>query len=66
MLLKYLIAIVAVAGLLAGWLTVQHLARGYARRHPEFGPAREEGAGCGSSCLCSARGSCSRKQQRDA
>ena len=55
---NYLIAMGAIALLLMGWVTVQHLTRLYARRHPEFGPAREEGAGCGSSCLCASGGRC--------
>lgn len=33
--------------LLAGWLLVRAAARAYTQRHPEFGPLREEGEGCG-------------------
>lgn len=47
MLIKYSIAILIIFGLLAGWVVVQHFARRFAARHPELGPAREEGAGCG-------------------
>jgi hypothetical protein len=47
-----LIAIVAILALLIGWLYVQQLSRQFAARHPEFGPAKEEGGGCGSSCQC--------------
>ena len=61
----FLIASIIVLVLLSGWLFVQHLARWYAARHPEFGPAREEGSGCGKSCLCTG-GSCERRVQRNA
>jgi hypothetical protein len=53
MLVNYLVAIGLVMLLLAAWCAVQHWARNYARRHPQFGPAREEGDGCGLSCQCS-------------
>jgi hypothetical protein len=59
----FIIAIVGVLLLLSGWLFVQYLARSYAARHPEFGPAREEGGGCGHSCMC-AGGSCDKRDQR--
>ena len=59
----FVIASIAILLLLSGWLFVQHLARWYAARHPEFGPAREEGSGCGQSCLC-AGGSCDKRAQR--
>ena len=57
MILKMVIAIAAILGLLLGWMAVQQLARLFAKRHPEFGRAREEGMGCGTSCGCS-KGSC--------
>jgi len=50
--LRYLLAPAIVLLLLLGWIGVQALARRYANRHPEFGPAKEEGAGCGSHCGC--------------
>lgn len=57
--MQYLIAIFIIFALLAGWIGVQHLARIFAARHPEFGPAREEGGGCGGLfCLCSNRNAC--------
>jgi len=39
---------------------VQYIARAYALKHPEFGPAREEGGGCGTShCTsCGERNTC--------
>jgi hypothetical protein len=59
-MLTYLITIGLIFGLLSAWIVVQQAAKIYARRHPEFGPCREEGSGCGS---CSG-GSCG-KRQRD-
>ena len=56
-MLTYLITIGLIFVLLTGWIVVQQAAKIYARRHPEFGPCREEGAGCGS---CG--GSCSRRR----
>ena len=59
MILKYIITVLIILGLLAGWITVQHLSRKFASRHPEFGPAREEGDGCGGLfCLCRDKGAC--------
>ena len=60
----FIIAIVGVLLLLSGWLFVQQLARWYAARHPEFGPAREEGGGCGH-CLCGSNG-CDKEKKRKA
>lgn len=60
MVVDYLIAILGIGGLLSGWLTVQHVTRRYALDHPELGPPREEGEGCGSGCTCTAKGQCSR------
>ena len=57
-MIKSLIAIVLIFMLLLGWLVVQAMARNFARKHPEFGSAREEGQGCGTSCLCSNKGTC--------
>jgi len=57
MIADFLIAMLVIPLLLLGWLVVQSIARLFARKHPEFGPAREEGAGCGSSCMCS-KGHC--------
>ena len=49
---EYLLAMLIITLVLSGWVAVQHLARCFAARHPEFGPEREEGVGCGSNCLC--------------
>jgi hypothetical protein len=67
MLLTYAITILIILGLLAGWIGVQHLARSFAARNPELGPAREEGGGCGGLfCLCKEAGNCKRKQLKKA
>lgn len=50
---NYLTAITLVLVLLVGWCAVQQLARWFAQRHPELGPFREEGGGCGKHCGCS-------------
>lgn len=57
---KYLIAMVLTLLLLAGWCLVQQWARWFAQRNPEFGPAKEEGGGCGKSCDCS-NGHCQKR-----
>lgn len=59
-----LVAILVILGLSAGWIYVQHLSHEFARRHPELGPAREEGGGCGTSCQCSSGGQCSKKSDQ--
>ena len=56
----FAIAIIGVFLLLLVWILVQEQARSFAARHPEFGPAKEEGGGCGSSCSCS-NGQCKNK-----
>ena len=52
--MKYLLTVLIMLGLVFAWVAVQTAARRYAARHPEFGPAREEGeescGGCGNSC----------------
>lgn len=53
---NYFVAIGAILVLMLAWVTAQHVARLFAKRHPEFGPAREGGS-CGSGCSCSG-GSC--------
>jgi len=63
MILKMVLASAIILAISIGWVVVQQLARAYALRHPEFGPPREEGAGCGGSCLCRDGGSCQRTQK---
>ncbi|PLX34010.1 MAG: chemotaxis protein [Hyphomicrobiales bacterium] len=57
----YLIAATFIPFLLIGWLAVQSLSRRFAEAHPEFGPAREEGGGCGKDCGCHGKSACQRK-----
>lgn len=65
MIVTYLFSMLVILALLAGWVAVQHLARRFAARHPEFGPAREEGSGCGGLfCLCRDQGSCPKRLLR--
>jgi hypothetical protein len=59
-MVDYLIAMGIVPILLLGWLVVQSITRRFSKLHPEFGPHREEGTGCGKSCMCSG-GSCQRQ-----
>lgn len=51
----YLVAIGLILILLLAWVTVQQLYKLFARRHPELGPFRSEGSGCG---CCSQGGAC--------
>lgn len=60
---NYLIAVGGILLVLLGWVWVQYLAREFARRHPQFGPAREEGGGCGRDCSCSSQAHCTRRQE---
>jgi hypothetical protein len=62
MITKYLIAITIIFVALFGWIIVQSVARLFAARHPEFGPMREEGGGCGLSCNCT-QGTCREKSK---
>ena len=60
-MLDFLIAPLLIFLVLTGWVLVQRAVRLFALRHPEFGPAREEGGGCGSGCMCSGGGSCKKR-----
>ncbi len=57
----YLVAIGLILVLLLGWIIVQQACRLFARRHPELGPVREEGAGCGACSGGKCGGRCSRE-----
>jgi len=61
-MLDMLIAAGVILLVLLGWIVVQQGARGFAERHPEFGPAREEGKGCGAGCNCCG-GPCTRRNE---
>ena len=59
--MNYLIAMSLTLCLVLTWVLVQHFARWYAMKHPEFGPAREEGGGCGGgNCSCHNSARCQR------
>ncbi len=57
-MLDYLIALIIFPALLMGWLVVQNMSRRFAAAYPQFGPAREEGGGCGKNCGCSGKTAC--------
>ncbi|WP_455234144.1 chemotaxis protein [Thiogranum longum] len=67
-MLNYLVAFALILIALLGWIWIQQLARNYAARHPELGPAKEEGEGCGSgrcgSCDGSRTSACERPIER--
>jgi hypothetical protein len=46
-------------GVLLGWIWVQGVYARFASRHPDLGPYREEGGGCGGGC-CAGTGRCER------
>jgi hypothetical protein len=60
-MLQILAAMLLVPALLLGWILVQEAARRFARSHPELGPFREEGGGCGGNCGCHG-GRCQRER----
>ncbi len=60
-MIDYLLSILIILLSLLGWVMVQHWSRVFAARHPELGPARDEGENCGASCLCRNSGRCERQ-----
>ena len=34
------------------WILIQQAARKFSAKHPELGPMKEEGLGCGKTCGC--------------
>lgn len=62
-MLDYLLAAVLILLILLGWILVQYSARRFAVRHPEFGPAKEEGSGCGSGCACGKQAQCTQRNK---
>ncbi len=57
---SFLIAPLVIFGVLAGWIWVQGAYGRFAARHPNLGPYRGEGGGCGGGC-CSGKGHCERE-----
>ena len=55
MMQNLLFAVAGILLLLLAWVGVQQLAHRYAARHPELGPAREEGGGCQRGCCSGGR-----------
>jgi hypothetical protein len=47
MLVQLIAAMVLPLALLLGWIQVQRMARRFSEQHPEFGPLRLVGGGCG-------------------
>ena len=62
MIVTYIVSILIILGLLLGWIIVQHLARLFASRHPDLGPAREEGSGCSFFCFCKDKNTCPKQK----
>lgn len=63
-MVDFIIGPVLVFLLFSVWILVQSTARAFAKRHPELGPYREEGGGCGGGCCgCHEKTSCSDPQQ---
>jgi hypothetical protein len=60
----YFLAIGIILIVMLGWVAVQHLARLFAARHPEFGPYPEGPGSCGG-CGCGGA-SCSAKKDEAA
>ncbi len=58
-MVKFLIATTIIFFVLVGWLYVEDLYRRFSRRHPELGPYRQDGGGCGDGCCSCSNGSCS-------
>jgi len=52
LLIRYFTAMLFMLGVLLIWFLVQKFSRQFASTHPEFGPAREEGGGCGGGGKC--------------
>lgn len=65
MMRDYLIAMLVIPVLFGAWIVVQRIVKEFALRHPEFGPPREEGGGCGSSCGCSGKKACKNRDNHD-
>ena len=53
---KFLLASAVILLVLMGWIWVDRAYQAFARRHPDLGPYREPGGGCGGGCSCSGGG----------
>lgn len=64
---RYLLAMCVLLLVLFLWVSVQKLSRKFAAAHPEFGPIREEGGGCGSGgkCNCGHKKSCNKAVHKE-
>jgi len=60
-MVDFLIASITIMLVLLAWVAVQHLARQFAERHPEFGPYIEK-RGCGGNCSCAEEDKCKNMQ----
>lgn len=47
---RYLITIALILLIMLAGIVVDRFYKGFARRHPELGPFRKEGGGCGGHC----------------
>ena len=56
-------AILIIMAVLLGWVGVQHLAKVFARRHPEFGEPKDEVHSC-LFCFCRNKDNCQRRNQK--
>ncbi len=61
-MVEYLFAVLVTLVVLSAWVGVQHLARRFAARHPEFGSSREA-AGCCAGCACHAGATCLKERK---
>jgi hypothetical protein len=52
----YLLTIGLILLIMLAGMLVDRVYKGFARRHPELGPFRREGGGCGGHCGSSACG----------
>ena len=51
-MLTLFITITIIFSILMAWVLIQQAARKFAANHPELGPMKEEGLGCGKNCGC--------------
>ncbi len=51
-MINLIVTILIIFSVLIAWVLIQQVARKYAADHPEMGPVKEEGLGCGKTCGC--------------